>query len=68
MDDKIINAANKEGVDALGYSKKYTDICLDDLDRLGIRRADLYPKASETISEMIDLTKRIIDKGMEIPE
>ena len=63
VDDKIINAANKEGVDALEYSKRFTDICLGDLDKLGIRRADIYPKASETIPEMIDLTKRIIDKG-----
>jgi len=38
VDDKIINAANKEGVDALEYSRRYTDICLDDLDNLGIRR------------------------------
>jgi len=64
VDDKIINAANKEGVDALEYSRRYTDICLDDLDNLGIRRADFYPKASEAISEMIDMTKRIIDKGI----
>jgi cysteinyl-tRNA synthetase len=64
VDDKIINAANKEGVDALEYSRRYTDICLHDLDNLGIRRADFYPKASETISEMVDMTKRIIDKGL----
>jgi len=63
VDDKIINAANKEGVDALEYSRKYTDICLDDLDKLGIRRADLYPKASETIPDMIDMIQRIIDNG-----
>jgi len=63
VDDKIINAANKEGVDALEYSRRYTDICLKDLDRLGIRRADIYPRASETIPDMINLTKKIIDNG-----
>jgi cysteinyl-tRNA synthetase len=63
VDDKIINAANKEGVDALEYSRRYTDICLNDLDRLGIRRADAYPKASETIPDMINLTRKIIDNG-----
>jgi cysteinyl-tRNA synthetase len=63
VDDKIINAANKEGVDALEYSRRFTDICLKDLDRLGIRRADVYPKASEAISDMIDMTQKIIDKG-----
>jgi len=64
VDDKIIDAANKEGVDPLEYSKKFTDICLDDLDKLGIRRADVYPKASETIDDMIDLTKALVDKGI----
>jgi cysteinyl-tRNA synthetase len=63
VDDKIINAANKEGVDALEYSKRFTDRCLKDLDNLGIRRADLYPKASETIPDMIEMIQNIIDKG-----
>ncbi|MCK5258093.1 MAG: class I tRNA ligase family protein, partial [Thermoplasmatales archaeon] len=54
VDDKIIAAANREGVDALEYSKRFADRCLGDLDRLGIRRADIYPKASETIPEMIE--------------
>jgi len=63
VDDKIINAANKENVDPLEYSKKFADRCLKDLDKLGIRRADVYPRASENISEMIDMTKKIIDNG-----
>jgi len=63
VDDKIIIAANKEGVDALEYSKRFADRCLGDLDKLGIRRADIYPKASETIPEMIEMTQNIIDKG-----
>jgi cysteinyl-tRNA synthetase len=62
VDDKIIAAANKAGVDPLEYSKKFTDICLNDLDKLGIRRADIYPKASETIPDMIKMTEKIIDK------
>ena len=63
VDDKIIAAANKENIDALEYSRRFTDRCLDDLDTLGIRRADLYPKASETIPDMIKMTQTIIDKG-----
>ena len=63
VDDKIINAANKEGVDPLEYSKRFTERCLDDLDNLGIRRADSYPKASETIPDMINMISDIIEKG-----
>ena len=63
VDDKIIAAANREGVDPLEYSKKFTDKCLGDLDKLGIKRADLYPKASETIPDMIEIIKKIINNG-----
>ncbi len=63
VDDKIIAAANRENVDALEYSRAFADRCFGDLDNLGIRRADLYPKASETIPDMIEMSKKIIDKG-----
>jgi len=63
VDDKIINAANKENVDALDYSCGFTDRCLGDLDLLGIHRADKYPKASETIDDMIEMIQQIIDRG-----
>ena len=63
VDDKIILAANKEGVDALEYSKRFADRCLSDLDDLGIQRATMYPKASETIPDMIIMIEQILDKG-----
>jgi cysteinyl-tRNA synthetase len=63
VDDKIIAAAARDGVDPLQYSQKFTDRCLADLDALGIRRADLYPKASETIPDMIQMIEQILKKG-----
>jgi cysteinyl-tRNA synthetase len=61
VDDKIIVAANAKGVDALEYSKRFADRCLGDLDDLGIQRATLYPKASETIPDMITMIQQILD-------
>lgn len=63
VDDKIIAAANKEGIDPLKYSERFADRCLKDLDDLGIRRADSYPKASETIPDMIGMIEQILDNG-----
>ncbi len=63
VDDKIIAAANREGVDPLMYSKRFTDRCLSDLDALGVRRADQYPRASEAIPDMIKMIQQIIDHG-----
>jgi cysteinyl-tRNA synthetase len=62
VDDKIIAASNEAGLDPLEYSKKFTDICLRDLDDLGIRRADMYPKASETIPDMIQMISDLIKR------
>jgi len=63
VDDKIIAAANEKEIDALEFSCGFTDRCLNDLDLLGIQRADLYPKASETIEDMIQMIQQIIDNG-----
>jgi cysteinyl-tRNA synthetase len=63
VDDKIIAAANKQGVEPLAYAQRFIDRCLADMDALGIRRADLYPRASETIPDMIDMIQRILQKG-----
>lgn len=63
VDDKIIAAANKEGVDALEYSRRYAERCFHDLKSLEIRPADLYPKASETIAEMTEMIQKIIMNG-----
>lgn len=63
VDDKIINASNEKGMDALEYSAYYTERCLGDLDRMGIHRADIYPKASESIQDMIRLIQKIIANG-----
>ncbi|MFO7677324.1 MAG: cysteine--tRNA ligase [Thermoplasmatota archaeon] len=61
VDDKIILAAQKQGLNALDYSDRFTERCLEDLDQLGIRRATVYPKASETIPDMITMIQQIID-------
>ena len=63
VDDKIINAANEEGIDALEYSRRYAERCFHDLESLGIRPADIYPKASETVDDMIEMIKKIITNG-----
>ena len=63
IDDKIIKAANERGMDALEYSSYYAKRCLEDMKRLGIREADLYPKASEHINDMIEMIEKLIRKG-----
>ncbi len=63
VDDKIIAAAKREGSEPLAYSKRFTQRCLDDLAALGVRPADMYPKASENIPAMIAMIEQILANG-----
>jgi cysteinyl-tRNA synthetase len=64
IDDKIINRANEEGVSASQLSSKYIDAYFEDSQKLRIRPADVHPKATDHIPEMIQLIERMIDKGI----
>jgi len=63
IDDKIINRAKKEGVTWKEIAEKYTEEYYKDMDRLGIARADIEPKATEHIAEMIEIVRVLIEKG-----
>lgn len=64
IDDKIINRAKQEGIPWDAVAQKYTDEYYMDMDRLGVGRADIEPKATEHIKEMIDIVKGLVDKGI----
>ena len=63
IDDKIINRANKEGVTWKDIAERYTEEYYKDMDRLGIARADVEPRATEHIADMIEIVKALIEKG-----
>ena len=62
VDDKIINRAKQENVSPLELSSKFITRYFEDFDRLNIKRADNYPKATEHIQEMIELIRNLIEK------
>ena len=64
VDDKIIDRANKEDISAIQISEKYIKQYHHDFDSLNIKRATLYPKATEHIADMISLIADLIQKKM----
>lgn len=63
VDDKIIKKANEEGVSASEIADKYTKIFFEQCNALGIQPADQHPKATESIHQMQEMIKTLIDKG-----
>lgn len=62
-EDKMAVAAAKEKLDPLEIARKYEDAFVHDLERLGIRRPSILPRATEHVQEMIDLNLELERKG-----
>jgi len=63
IDDKIINRAKQEGISWDAVAGKYTEEYYKDMEMLGVARADVEPKATEHIPEIITIVQGLIDKG-----
>jgi len=63
IDDKIINRSHQEGVSWDTIARKYTEEYYKDMNLLGVENADIEPKATEHITEMIEIIKGLIEKG-----
>ncbi len=61
--DKMQLAMEDEGLTPVEIAEKYTAAVFDDATTLGIRPADRYPKATEHIIEMVELTGTLVDRG-----
>ncbi len=64
VDDKIIKRANELGEDPKKYAEKYIAEFFKDIDGLKVKRADAYPRATEHISDMIELIKKLEEKDV----
>ena len=63
LDDRTIKGAEAAGTSLKDFTEGYYQEFLKDLDKLHIKRASEYPKASQHVDDMIDLTKKLLEKG-----
>lgn len=64
VDDKIINRAVQQGKTITEVTEPVTDIFHADRRYLRIEDAEHYPKATESIPEMIALVQTLMDRGV----
>lgn len=69
VDDKIIRRAQAEGRDWHEIAATYMAAFHEDMDKLGVLRADLEPRATENIGQIVELCSRLIaqDKAYATP-
>jgi cysteinyl-tRNA synthetase len=63
IDDKIINRSNERGIPWQDLVEKYIGEFFVDIDALNIKRATIYPRATEEIPMILDVVKTLIEKG-----
>ncbi len=63
VDDKIIKRAQEMGITADEVARTFIRAFHEDMQRLGVGKADVEPKATEHIKEMIQIIKGLADKG-----
>lgn len=63
IEDKIIDAANEAGEDIKKFSERNMKMHMEDYDALGVLKPDMQPKATEYVKDMVELVKKLEEKG-----
>ena len=63
IDDKTIRRSREEKRPLIDFTDEYTQAFFDDLKTLNMLPAHHYPRATEFISQMIDIIRKLEEKG-----
>jgi cysteinyl-tRNA synthetase len=63
VDDKIINKSNEEKIKPEKVTEKYIEAFFEDIDKLKIKKADVFPKATMHMDDIIRMIKKLEEKG-----
>lgn len=64
IDDKTIRGSREQNIPLNQYTEQFKKAFFNDIDALGIERAEHYPEATTHINEMVALVQKLIDKGI----
>ena len=67
VDDKIIQRAQEQGIEPTQLAEQYIDDFFQTMDALNIRRAHVYPRATEEIGPIIETIGRLVESGHAYP-
>lgn len=63
VDDKTIRGASGAGLSLREYTDRFIEAFFEDLDTLRVERAEHYPRATDYIPQMVELVKRLEERG-----
>jgi cysteinyl-tRNA synthetase len=63
IDDKIIAAAQAEGLDPSAITERFERYYLEDMGALGVAPPDIAPHATHEVAPMIEMIERLVELG-----
>lgn len=63
VDDKIIKAANELGEEVSELTERFIKAYFEDITALGCKKADVHPRVTEHMDDIIEFIKVLINKG-----
>jgi cysteinyl-tRNA synthetase len=63
VDDKTIRGAAQAQMSLRDFTSQYADLFFRDIDRLGIMRVEGYPRATDHVPEMQEITAKLLERG-----
>ena len=63
IDDKIIRRASEARREPLALAAEFARIYLEDMALLGVAPADIYPRVTEHMPEIVELVSRLVESG-----
>ena len=63
VNEKIVARVGESGDSESDVARSYIRAIIEDMRSLNLKRAEVYPRVSEHIPEIIDLVERLIDRG-----
>jgi len=63
VDDKTIRGSQAQGITLREFTDRYAKAFFEDLETLNIERAEIYPRATDHVPEMLELIQRLVDSG-----
>jgi cysteinyl-tRNA synthetase len=63
VDDKTIRDSAAQGLTLTDFTRQYEQVFLEDLQTLRVAPAAVYPRATEHIPEMIEITQQLLERG-----
>ncbi len=64
IEDRIIETAREQGTTIEALAARYIERFLREMDALGVRRATVYPRATEAIPTIIEIVQTLVARGL----